>query len=469
MKNKNYKKIIALSLGLGLASPLATSHANESNITINPNTINNLETPLKNESESYKNLLEDNKVNSNIKLDKGLENNSRDFENEYRLRYDLKENIELIKKLDSKSFAEIIKDSQKLLNTHDLDKIKAQSDYLKLLIKQQENGKQLNLSDAEKKEIEKASQDFVDHGKLFEDKNADDKDIPSLAIAAIENSKDYYLAEGKLKESYDQILKLAKENQDKANTKELLFDFIASPDKENFDIPETIASEEETDLANQNFTAGNQDPAEVKLEEESQTIENPNQATGNEASQTESAFLKNDKTSSKYKELSDAQKREVDAIDTNNDGKLSNEELDASANYSSNLGSDSWLYPFTEKALNESNSEDKQTESQAENTSTEASSESENTEKKELPKTVTIDQETKSPELVNEDKKEDGDENKEEEKFNEAEANQNIPRDNKSAASIVKTGIKGLGYVVGVLIIALGAYYFLNKSQKNKK
>ncbi|MDU0894194.1 MAG: hypothetical protein E7A85_02850, partial [Anaerococcus sp.] len=168
---------------------------------------------------------------------------------------------------------------------------------------------------------------------------------------------------------------------------------------------------------------------------------------------------------------SDAQKRELDAIDTNKDGKLSNEELDASANYTSNLGSDSWLYPFTEKALSESNTADNKTDNGAENTNAEVSKDSENpSQEKEVPKTVTIDNETKSPELKNEDKDEEASEENKEEKFNETEANQTVaPRENTNAASVVKTGIKSLGYVVGILIIALGAYYFLSKNQKNKK
>lgn len=474
MKIKKYSKILALSLAIGLIAPTTKSFASESAIKIEEiNTLENFDKASKSEIAAYQNLLEekDNNINENPNLDQDLGNIAKNFGKEYKLRYDLKVNIELIKKLDKQNFAEVIKDSEKILNSDDLEKVKAQSDYLQLLINQKQADNQLALTDQEIQSIGEATTSFIEEGKLFLDEDANNSEDIDQAIKAIQNSKNYYLADENLQAKYDKLLKVTSENKENPKANELLKEFLASSDKENFEIPDSLNSEEESEIANQNFTAGNTESSEDKLEEESQTIENPSQATGNAASQGESAFLKNDKTSSKYKELSDAQKRELDAIDTNKDGILSNEELDASANYTSDLGSDSWLYPFTEKALSESNTDGSQTDKGAENTNSEVSKDSENpSQEKEVPKTVTLDKETKSPELADEDKAKENSEENKEEKFNETEANQTVaPRENTNAASIVKTGIKSLGYVVGILIIALGAYYFLSKNQKNKK
>lgn len=474
MKIKKYSKILALSLAIGLIAPATNSFASESAIKIEKiSTLENFDKASKGELAAYQNLLEEknNNLDENPSLDQDLGNIAKNFGEEYKLRYDLKANIELIKKLDKQNFAEVIKDSEKILNSDDLEKVKTQSDYLQLLINQKQADNQLALTDQEIQSIGEATTSFIEEGKLFLDEDANNSEDIDQAIKAIQNSKNYYIADENLQAKYDKLLKVTSENKENPKANELLKEFLASSDKENFEIPDSLDSEEESEIANQNFTAGNTESSEDKLEEESQTIENPSQATGNVASQSKSAFLKNDKTSSKYKELSDAQKRELDAIDTNKDGKLSNEELDASANYTSDLGSDSWLYSFTEKALSESNTDGSQTDNGAENTNSEVSKDSENpSQEKEVPKTVTIDKETKSPELADEDKaKENSEENKEEE-FNETEANQTVaPRENTNAASVVKTGIKSLGYVVGILIIALGAYYFLSKNQKNKK
>ena len=474
MKIKKYSKILALSLAIGLIAPATKSFASESAIKIEEiNTLENFDKASKSEIAAYQNLLEekDNNINENPNLDQDLGNIAKNFGKEYKLRYDLKVNIELIKKLDKQNFAEVIKDSEKILNSDDLEKVKTQSDYLQLLISQKQADNQVALTDQETQNIGEATTAFIEEGKLFLDEDANNSEDINQAIKTIQNSKNYYIADENLQAKYDKLLKVTSENKENPKANELLKEFLASSDKENFEIPDSLNSEEESEIANQNFTAGNTESSEDKLEEESQTIENPSQATGNAASQGESAFLKNDKTSSKYKELSDAQKRELDAIDTNKDGILSNEELDASANYTSDLGSDSWLYPFTEKALSESNTDGSQTDKGAENTNSEVSKDSENpSQEKEVPKTVTLDKETKSPELADEDKAKENSEENKEEKFNETEANQTVaPRENTNAASIVKTGIKSLGYVVGILIIALGAYYFLSKNQKNKK
>lgn len=474
MKIKNYGKILALSLAIGLATPLTNAFASEDQVKIqNINTLENFDQASKNEIEAYNNLI-DQKNNDSIvnpDLEKNLQDLAGKFGQEYKIRYDLKANIELINKIDGQNFAEVIKDSKGILNGDDLGKINDQSEYLKLLIRQNQKENLIVLSDDEIKNIENETKNFIDNGILFADENTEKNENLEQNIKAIENSKAYYLADKNLKAKYDELLKLARENKENEKAKQLLDDFLLSPDKENYQIPETLISYDETEIKNQDFIAGNTDSANETLLEESQTIENPSQNSGSSVSQNESAFLKNDKTSSKYKELSDAQKREVDAIDTNDDGIISDSELDASANYTADLGSDSWLYPFTEKSINETGSAENQNEQQAESTNTqENTSSTENTEQKQPPKTVTIDNETKAPELKNDTEENPEEKEENQEKFNESQANQNlVPKENTNAASVVKTGIESLGYVVAILVIALGAYYFLNKNQKNKK
>lgn len=474
MKIKNHGKILALSLAIGLATPLTSSFASEGQVKIqNINTLENFDQASKNEIEAYNNLLDQKNNDSNLNpdLEKNLQDLAGKFGQEYKLRYDLKANIELINKIDGQNFAEVIKDSKKILNGDDLGKINDQSEYLKLLIRQNQKENLIVLSDDEIKNIENETKNFIDNGILFADENTEKNENLEQNIKAIENSKAYYLADNNLKAKYDELLKLARENKENEKAKQLLDDFLLSSDKENYQIPETLISYDETEIKNQDFIAGNTDSTNDTLLEESQTIENPSQNSGSSASQNESAFLKNDKTSSKYKELSDAQKREVDAIDTNDDGIISDSELDASANYTADLGSDSWLYPFTEKSINETGSAENQNEQQAESTNTQENpSSTENTEQKQPPKTVTIDNETKAPELKNDTDEKSEKKEESQEKFNESQANQNlVPKENTNAASVVKTGIESLGYVVAILVIALGAYYFLNKNQKNKK
>ena len=474
MKIKNYGKILALSLAIGLVTPLTSSFASEGQVKIqNINTLENFDQASKNEIEAYNNLLDQKNNDSNLNpdLEKNLQDLAGKFGQEYKLRYDLKANIELINKIDSQNFAEVIKDSKKILNGDDLGKITDQSEYLKLLISQNQKENPIALSDEEIKNIENETKNFIDNGILFADENTEKNENLEQNIKAIENSKAYYLADNNLKAKYDELLKLARENKENEKAKQLLDDFLLSSDKENYQIPETLISHDETEIKNQDFIAGNTDSTNETLLEESQTIENPSQNSGSSASQNESAFLKNDKTSSKYKELSDAQKREVDAIDTNDDGIISDSELDASANYTADLGSDSWLYPFTEKSINETGPAENQNEQQAESTNTQENpSSTENTEQKQPPKTVTIDNETKAPELKNDTEEKPEEKEESQEKFNESQANQNlVPKENTNAASVVKTGIESLGYVVAILVIALGAYYFLNKNQKNKK
>lgn len=209
-------------------------------------------------------------------------------------------------------------------------------------------------------------------------------------------------------------------------------------------------------LSNTKFNASDQTTMTDETEmTETSTIENPSQ-NAEASTSNQSPFLANEKTRGPFNELTDSQKRELEAIDTNKNGILSKDELDNSANFSSNIDSSSWLYPFTEKAL------------EAPNTNV---SDKADEDKPAMPQTVTIDEDRpKSPNLESDNTDDTADDRKEE--FNDqAEAplgEEKVPSKtlDTSAASVVKTGIKSLGILVVVLILAIIGYYILKKQDK---
>ena len=108
MKIKKYSKILALSLAIGLIAPTTKSFASESAKKIEEiNTLENFDKASKSEIAAYQNLLEEknNNINEDPNLDQGLGNIAKNFGEEYKLRYDIKLNIELIKKLYKQNFA----------------------------------------------------------------------------------------------------------------------------------------------------------------------------------------------------------------------------------------------------------------------------------------------------------------------------------------------------------------------------
>lgn len=468
MKIKNY--IGAFALGCALVFPLTNLPAQASELTINTNeniiekqntdikNLPNYDLASKREIESYKKIdVSDNKENI--------------FGKEFQTRLDLAREIKLLEKYDYKD-KEILKESYDILNSSNLEKISGQTQALQILIDQiqkQNPEKTISIDDQEEKAIQESVRGYLSDGILV-GLDVENKDNLNTFIEAIKNSKSYYEANDKLKEKYDEVLKSASENKDYKEANELIVDFIKDPNKEEYRLEGSKASDNE----NINFQSSNNENAEDSLTIDETTFENPSQNTSNETTtSSQSAFLKNEKTKSKYSELSDSQKRELDAIDTNKDGKISKEELDNSANYSSSLGEDSWIYPFTKEALSKDTSSNSSTndsdhKSSEKNTST---NDNKDTSSKAMPQTVTIDEEkVKSPELKSDDdNKSTYNKNDENKNFNEAQASQEAVKKNTSAASIVKTGIKGIKIILVVLIVAIIAYYFMAKDKNKRK
>ena len=378
------------------------------------------------------------------------------FGQEYEDRLKLAENIELLKKADDASNDKIIEESIYILNADDMESIKTQSDKLSEIISLYNIKEKLSLTDSEKEDIDKQLMTYLDKGQLFES-NAKDLDLFQKAIL---NSKSYELADEKTKDKYKEVIYDVKNKDlDQESSYKILQDFLQTEDKLSFD-EHLILTEEITQ--NQKFNSSN-DTSITQVNEneviETTSIDSDNMES--ESSESESAFLKNEKTKGKYSELTDDQKKELDLIDTNKNGQISESELESSENFTPNLDKSSRLYPFTEKALNEASQE-----GESSSQTSEANKEETSSEEIETPKTVTIDNKsTKSPQLATEANKYDKKEEKEE--FKESEAQPD--KTSTNAGSVVKTGIQGLGTVAIILLVAIIAYYFMKKNSKDMR
>ncbi|WP_044565910.1 hypothetical protein [Anaerococcus provencensis] len=378
------------------------------------------------------------------------------FGQEYEDRLKLAENIELLKKADDASNDKIIEESTHILNADDMESIKTQSDKLSEIISLYNIKEKLSLTDSEKEDIDKQLTAYLDKGLLFES-NTKDLDLFQKAIL---NSKSYELADDKTKDKYKEVIYDVKNKDfDQEAAYKILQDFLQTEDKLSFDgnliLTEEIAQ-------NQKFNSSN-DTSITQVNEneviETTSIDSDNMES--ESSESDSAFLTNEKTKNKYSELTDDQKKELDLIDTDKNGQISESELESSENFTPNLDKSSWLYPFTEKALNEASQEGESSSQTSDSSNDETSSE-----EIETPKTVTIDNKsTKSPQLATETNKDDKKEEKEE--FKESEAQPD--KTNTNAGSVVKTGIKGLGTVAIILVIAIIAYYFMKKNSRDMR
>ena len=381
------------------------------------------------------------------------------FGQEYEIRLKLAENIELLKKADDSSNEKLIEESTHILNADDMESIKTQSDKLSEIISLYNIKEKLSLSDLEKEDIDKQLKTYLDKGLLFES-NAKDLDLFENSIL---NSKSYELADEKTKDKYREVIYDVKNkdfDQEAAFT--ILEDFLKTEDKINFDGHLILTKE----IAQNHKYNSSNDTSITQVNEneviETTSIQSDNMESESSEIKEDSAFLKNEKTKDKYSELTDDQKKELDIIDTDKNGQISESELESSENFTPNIDKSSWLYPFTEKALNES-SQDGESSSQT----SESSSDQTSSEEIETPKTVTIDNKTtKSPQLATDAKKDDKEEEKEE--FKESEAQPEKPA-NTNAGSVVKTGIKGLGTVAIILIVAIIAYYFMKKNSKDMR
>lgn len=458
MKSKKYIKVLLLTFIVNIINPNNFAYANELEQQIfedvaPENSIENLKNyDIASGKEIFEYLI-------------SSQSNAYEyiFGKEYLKRLELAKDIAILRKIDPDDSLKILEQSTSILNSDDLDKIKEQSSKIHSISTDYANKKGLileDLSEEEIKDLEEKTKNYLDYGLLFDFAKKNDFDLFTKAIL---NSKAYFMADDKEKALYEEIiqeLSLNKSTDEKENEEnyKILDDFVKIEDKKTF--LENLKKEKQ----NKESLANN--PQRVKILElqedknnKSTDISSHKLLSSNEIQTENSAFLNNEKTKDLYNKLSDGQKNELDLLDTDKNGMISDSELDSSTNYSSNLDENSWIYPFTEKALAKVGEENLQLKEDAPTTdnTNEQKTESKLTTNN-PPQTVTIDK-SKSPVLEKDKEKTD---KKDDEKSKDENSGKNI-----AAAKIVKTGISSVWIFAIVLVVAVGIYYLLDKN-KNK-
>lgn len=454
MKSKKYIKVLLLAFIVNIINPNNFAYANELEQQITEdfapeNAIENLKNyDIASGKEIFEYL-----ISSQSNAEEYI------FGKEYLQRLELAKEIALLRKIDPDDSLKILEESTSILNSDDLDKIKEQSFKLHGLSIDFANKKGLvlaDLSEEETKDLEEKTKNYLNYGLLFDFAKKNDFDLFTKAIL---NSKTYFMADDKEKALYEEIIQELSLNKstDKKDNEEnykILADFVKDEDKKGF---LSNLKKEIKNLAN--------DSQRVKILE---IADNNNKSTdisghkllsSNEIQTENSAFLNNEKTKDLYNKLSDGQKNELNLLDADKNGVISDSELDNSTNYSSNLDENSWIYPFTEKALAKVGEENLQLKEEPPTTD----NLNEQTTESKLPtnnppQTVTIDK-SKSPALEEDKEKTD---QKDDEQSKDKNSKTNI-----AAAKIVKTGISSVWIFAIVLLVAVGIYYILDKN-KNK-
>lgn len=389
---------------------------------------------------------------ANLKTDenKDLESYQNDlaYKEEFDSRYNLYERIILAKEMgniDINGFVDIL--NKKAATKEDLEKAQAE---INKLIDESDAKIALDLDiDSLKTDV----RDYILYGKLFFNNTIDKTDIKNLYLfyEATVNSYTYTKGSDQVKKDLNPVL-------------EEIYNYILGIDKkveEKIEITEDDKKKTAEEFEKLDKLIDEKSSGILKLE--STSLEKKAYlSSANEASEEEinvnSAFFKSERPGIKeaYQNLSAQQRQFIDSINQNNDDYITEEEIKADGQYSLPLeGNSEFIKPFFGNP-----EEGKETEKKAEITSTEAEGqkstiqESQSTTPQnpqgDKPETVTISQGSNT--VGTEDKKE-------EEK----------PSTYTKAASQVKTGIEGVGYLGIVLIVALAAYFVMLKKKKEDK
>lgn len=388
---------------------------------------------------------------ANLKTDenKDLESYQNDlaYKEEFDSRYNLYERIILAKEMgniDINGFVDVL--NKKAATKENLEKAQAE---INKLIDESDAKIALDLDiDALKTDV----RDYILYGKLFFADKLDKSDIKNLYLfyEASVNSYTYTHGSDQIKKDLNPLL-------------EEIYNYILGVDKkveEKIEITEddkkkTAEEFEKLDKLIDEKSAGILKLESTSLEKKAYL------SSANEASEEEinvnSAFFKSERPGIKeaYLNLSVQQREFLDKLNTELDGYITKEEIEADGQYTLPLDDNNFIKPFFGNP-----EEEKETEKKAEITSTEVegqkstSQESQSTTPQnpqgDKPETVTISQGSNT--VGTEDKKE-------EEK----------PSTYTKAASQVKTGIEGVGYLGIVLIVALAAYFVMLKKKKEDK
>lgn len=430
---KNLKKTFAGLLALGLVIGGANQAFASENTEKQSTSIFEILTT------SDKNIGGENQ-NENEKKDEKSYEKDPEYQEEFKSRYDLYEKIILAKEMgdiEIDGFIDVL--NKKAATKEDLEKALEE---LKKLIDESDNKIALDLDvDALRENVK----DYIIYGKLFFADKLDKADIKNLYLfyEATVNSYTYTKGGDEVKKSYNQVLeeiynyileidkkveeKIEITDNDKKKTSEYFDKLLSLID----DSRENILKFETTSLNKEGY------------------LSDANQ--GSDEINEESDFYKSERSGIKeaYEKLSPSQRQFLDNINTEKDDYITEEEIKADGQYSLPLeGNGEFIKPFLKE------------EKTAQVTSTEV--ENQETSQSQAPATTPQNPQAGTPETVTLSQGENtqGTANTEEKKEEEKKSTYT------TAASQVKTGIKGVGYLGIILIIALAAYFVMVKKKK---
>ena len=371
------------------------------------------------------------------------------YKEEFDARFNLYERIILAKEMGNieiDGFIDIL--NKKAATKEDLEKALGE---INKLIDESDEKIALDLDiDGVKRNV----RDYILYGKLFFLDNLDKKDIKNL-----------YLFYEATVNSYTFTRSSDEEKKPLMPALEEIYDYILEIDEK---VKGKIEITEEDKTKTNDLINKLEKALEEKIKEnantESTEVEKTSYQTSGEEVDGElnedSAFYKSDREGIKdaYKNLPLSQRPFLDNINTNNDDYVDEEEIKATGEYSLPLEDDNIRKPFycnpdkEEKKSVELESKEVASETKKEETSKEATTTAPNPNSSNPPETVTLSQgeNTQGTEEKEEVKKEDA------------------PTLLTRAASQVKTGIKSIGYLGIILVVAIIAFVVLNKKKEDK-
>lgn len=444
---KNLKKTFAGLLALGLVIGGANQAFASENTEKQSTSIFEILTTSGKKSD-------DKNQNTNEKNDEKSYQEDSEYIEEFNSRYDLYEKIILAKEMGNieiDKFIDVL--NKKAATKEDLAKTLEE---LNKLIDESDEKIAIDLDvDALKENVK----DYILYGKLFFADKLDKSDIKNLYLfyEATVNSYTYTKGADEVKKSfnptleeiYNYILEIDKKVEEKIE----ITDDDKKKTSEYFDKLTNLINDSKENILKFETTSLNRDGY----------LSDAN--TENEKINENSAFYKSERAGIKeaYENLEPNQRVYLDNINTNNDDYIEDSEIEADGQYTLPLDDNNFIKPFYGKP-EENKEENKEEEKSAEVTSTESQNQGTSQESQsqtpattpqnpqgEKPETVTLSQGENT--VGTEEKKE---EEKEEEK----------PTLLTKAASQVKTGIKGVGYLGIILIIALAVYFVMVKKKK---
>ena len=387
----------------------------------------------------------DSKIEETQKNSKESREESKDYEQdpsyqeEFKDRYDLYMKIleaKEIEKVDEKGYIDIL--NKKAASKEDLGK--ATEDLTKKI---NDSGEKVTL-DVDIDSVKEEVKDYILYGKLLFLNTLDKSDIKNLYLFYEANVNSYSLTKadenGKkpfkpvLEEIYKYILEVDEKvkekidisEEDKKKTSDL-FEKLEKAIKDNH---EKVLNHQATKLVKTSFlTSGNE--IDGKINENS-------------------AFYKSTRPGIKeaYKKLKANQRDFLDQINTNNDDYISDEEIKANGQYTLPLDDTNFIKPFYGNAEEIKKSvELSTTQVQGQTPQTTPPTTTPQNPATSLPETVTI---SKGDNQLGT-----GDEK-----------TKDVPTTVTKPASQVKTGIRGVGYLGIVLVLAIIAFVVLGKKKE---